>query len=122
VNEERSEGRAGAGLRFCDDDDGSVTLADDEAASIWALTNGFEAATVSACTDCRSRVLAVVALVDLLDAAPPHARARDLIDLADEAPTLHIYVVDDTDCPHSAWRDPGYVEWSEIAETQQPRR
>ena len=43
-----------------------------------------------------------VALVDLLDAAPPHPRSGDLIDLADEAPTLHLYVVDlATECRHT---------------------
>ena len=73
---------------------------------------GLEAATISACPDCRCRVLASVALVDLLDAAPPHPRGTELIDLADEAPTLHLYVVDRaSDCEHPRWRDPLFDEW-----------
>ena len=54
-----------------------------------------------------------VALVDLLDAAPPHpSQHRSSIDLADEAPTLHLYVVDDaSDCEHPHWRDPLFDEW-----------
>ncbi len=36
----------------------------------------------------------MVALADLLDDAPPFARAGELVLLADEAPTLHVYVRD----------------------------
>ena len=43
---------------------------------------------------CRSRILAVVALIDLLDDAPPFARSGELVELADDAPTLHVYVRD----------------------------
>ena len=63
-------------------------------ATLLALTGGLEAATVSACPTCRSRILAVVALVDLLDDAPPFARSGALLELADDAPTLHLYVRD----------------------------
>ena len=90
-----------AGLRFLDDDGVEIALDAAESASLLAVTRRLEPATVSACPDCRSRVLAAVALVDLLDDSAPHPRAGELVDLADEAPTLHIYVVDDaTDCAH----------------------
>jgi len=46
-----------------------------EARDLLALTGGLEDATVSACPRCRSRILAVVALSDLLDDAPPFARS-----------------------------------------------
>ena len=49
---------------------------------------------MSACPQCRSRILAVVALVDLLADAPPFARSGELVELADDAPTLHLYVRD----------------------------
>ena len=69
-----------------------------------------EEATVSACGQCRSRVIAAVALVDLLDGSP-HPRSGDLIDLADEAPTLHLYVIDlTTHCRHKPWRS-ALLEW-----------
>ncbi|HEX9467203.1 MAG TPA: hypothetical protein VGA11_02220 [Acidimicrobiia bacterium] len=97
------------------DDDGSDVLLDEqEAAGLLTLTDNLEAATVSACPDCRSRIIAVVALVDLLTQAPPIARGRELIELADDAPTLHLYVRDlATECVHRAWRDPGFDEWSD---------
>lgn len=99
-------------LGFLDDDGNEVVLDGDEAASLWSLVGGLDDATVSACPGCRSRVLACVALVDLLDAAPPHPRARDLADLAEDAPTLHLYVQDlEATCRHRAWRDPGAQEW-----------
>lgn len=99
-------------LTFVDDDGRRVVLRPDEAGTLLAVTGGFDAATVSACPGCRGRVLAVVALVDLLDAAPPHPRTRELIELADDAPTLHLYVVDeDARCQHREWLDPGYEEW-----------
>lgn len=99
-------------LTFVDDDGERVVLAGEETATLLAATDGLEAATVSACPGCRSRVVAVVALVDLLDAAPPHPRTRELIELADDAPTLHLYVVDgDARCQHREWLDPGYEEW-----------
>ena len=102
-------------LTILDEDGEELVLDADEAASLRALTNDFDAATVSACPGCASRVLACVALVDLLRAAPPHPRSRELADLADDAPTLHLYVHDMvSDCRHHAWRDPGFSEWSEV--------
>jgi hypothetical protein len=89
-------------------------LGEDDASTLLALTRGLEPATVSACPTCRSRVIAVVALVDLLSDAPPFVRSAELVDLADEAPTLHLYVRDVASaCRHPAWRDPGYDEWSD---------
>ncbi|MEX2254222.1 MAG: hypothetical protein WEC34_02180 [Acidimicrobiia bacterium] len=112
-------------LAFVDDDGTRVLLDREEAMSLWTLTDALEAATVSACPACRARVVASVALVDLLEAAPPHPRAGELLELADEAPTLHVYVSDlDTACQHRTWRDPGYAEWREaVADTlEEPRR
>jgi hypothetical protein len=101
-------------LTVMDDDGEEVVFDASEADALFALTNGLDAATVSACPDCRSRVLACVALVDLLDAAPPIPLAPELIDLADEAPTLHLYVQDlGARCRHRRWLDPGHTEWAE---------
>jgi hypothetical protein len=45
-----------------------------------------------------------------------------LIELADDAPTLHLYVIDlATQCRHSRWRDPGFAEWLDIIEGDDPR-
>jgi hypothetical protein len=101
-------------LAVLDDDGEEVVLDAVEADALFALTAGLEPATVSACPDCRSRVLACVALVDLLDAAPPHPLASDLIELADDAPTLHLYVQDLAGrCRHRRWLDPGHTEWAD---------
>ena len=97
-----------------DDDGASVVLAEADAASLLEVLggrDGLEAATVSACPTCRSCVVAVVALADLIAAGPPHPAARDLLELADDAPTLHLYVLDSAGCQHRGWRDPGYEEW-----------
>ncbi len=116
----RVDGRYGAlvpapGLVILDDDGEEVLLDAEEAANLFALTGDLDAATVSACPGCRSRILAVVALADLLHDAPPFARANDLVLLADEAPTLHVYVRDlASRCPHPGWRDPGFEEWSDV--------
>jgi hypothetical protein len=105
---------AGAVLAVLDDDGVDVELDADEAATLFAVTDGLDAATVSACPTCRSRIVAAVALVDLLADAPPFSRAGALVELADDAPTLHLYVRDlDTRCRHQAWRDPGFEEWSD---------
>jgi hypothetical protein len=86
-----------------------------EARDLLAFTDGLEGATVSACPQCRSRILAVVALADLLGDAPPFPRAGELVELADEAPTLHVYVRDvAASCAHRAWRDPGAEEWADL--------
>lgn len=114
---ERMPGR----LRFSDDDGVDVLLDAAEAQALLATTGDLEAATVSACPDCHSKVVAAVALVDLLDAAPPNPRSGELVELADEGPTLHLYVVDeDTECTHARWRDPGYGEWLEAIEEPRP--
>jgi hypothetical protein len=115
------------GLVFTDEDGAEVVLDAEEAKTLLALTSGLEAATVSACPDCPSRVLAAVALVDLLEMSPPHPRSSELIELADEAPTLHVYVLDVVaECRHREWRDPGYLEWRDavadlIDEPNRPR-
>ena len=111
-------------LAFVDDDGEEIVLDEDEAATLLQLTHELDPATVSACPTCRSRVVACVALVDVLEEAPPHPRTRELIELADEAPTLHLYVQDlETRCTHATWRDPGFTEWAEALDDllDQPR-
>lgn len=109
--------RGGKGLTFLDGEVSQVALDDEEAASFLVLVGDLDAVTVSACPGCRSRILAAVALVDLLDAAPPHPRAPELVELADEAPTLHVYLVDEVSpCTHEAWLDPGFDEWADAVE------
>jgi hypothetical protein len=98
-----------------DDDGESIVLDATEAMTLLALTDQLEPATVSACPSCRSRVIAAVALVDLLGDAPPLARARELLELAEDSPTLHLYVRDlATPCDHRRWRDPGSEEWADV--------
>jgi hypothetical protein len=105
------------GLTFLDGELNEVSLDDDEATSFLAMVGDLDAVTVSACPGCRGRILAAVALVDLLDAAPPHPRAPELVELADEAPTLHVYLVDDgSQCAHEGWLDPGFDEWMDAVE------
>jgi hypothetical protein len=110
-----------AGLRFMDDDGVAVSLDADESASLLGIASGFDAATVSACPGCRSRVLAAVAFIDVLEQAAPHARTRELVELADDAPTLHLFVVDDEgSCRHPRWRDPLHDEWLDVVEASGP--
>jgi hypothetical protein len=102
-------------LVIVDDEGEEVVLDAEESATLFALTGDLDAATVSACPQCRSRILAVVALADVLDEAPPFVRSGELMALADDAPTLHVYVRDLTGrCAHRAWRDPGFEEWSDV--------
>jgi hypothetical protein len=105
-------------LRIVDEEQNDVSLDQAEAATLLLATGGLEAATVSACPDCHSRVLAAVALVDLVERSAPHSRAADIVELADEAPTLHLYVVDEAaDCRHRSWLDPLYGEWLEVVDS-----
>ena len=102
-------------LVVLDEDGDQLVLDAAEAASLLAATNDLEAATVSACPTCRCRVLASLALVDVLEGAPPHPRATELMDLADDAPSSHLYVYDrDAECRHHRWIDPGRAEWVEV--------
>ncbi len=102
-------------LRIGDDTGEFVIVEGAEAEAVWSLTTGFEAATISACNECRCRVLASVALVDLIDATPALPEAVALRELADDAPTLHVYVDDPTtECVHRTWRDPLAEEWADV--------
>jgi hypothetical protein len=104
-------------LAFVDDDGNRVTLDTAEALMLLGLTDGLDAVTVSACPSCRSRILAAVAFVDLLESEPFHPRAAPLAELADDAPTLHIYVEDlASQCEHDEWLDPGYTRWADAVE------
>ncbi len=101
-------------LAFVDEDGERVELDCDEAALLLGLTRDLDPATVSACPRCRSRVVAVVAFLDLLNEAITHDRAIELTELAEEAPTLHLYVGDlASDCDHPTWRDPLSDEWAD---------
>jgi hypothetical protein len=109
-------------LLICDDAGGEVMLDAASADTLMALTESFDGATVSACPQCRARVLAAVAVVDVLDQAPPHPAATVIVNLADDAPTLHLYLIEpDSDCPHRLWHDPGFEEWLEVSGEEQPR-
>lgn len=111
-----------AALRVLDEDGERLDLDAVEADALFAITSNLDEATISACGQCRSRVVAAVALVDLLDESRPHPRSGDLIELADEAPTLHLYVIDlSTRCRHASWRDPLFAEWLEVIEGEGPR-
>jgi hypothetical protein len=104
-----------ADLVVLDEDGEDVVLDAADASALFAVTADLDAATVSACPTCRSRVLACIALVDLLDGGAPHPRASELIELADDAPTLHLYVRDiATTCRHRGWFDPGRGEWADV--------
>jgi hypothetical protein len=104
-----------ADLVVLDEDGEDVVLDAADASALFAITEDLDAATVSACPACRSRVLACLAFVDLLDDAAPHPRASELIELADDAPTTHLYVRDvATACRHRAWLDPGRAEWADV--------
>lgn len=107
----------GIGLVIMDDDGNEVALDRYEAECLFSLANHFEAATVSACPDCKSRVVSSVAFIDVIVAAPPHPRSSECFDLADDAPTLHLYIIDEaTDCDHPNWRDPLFEEWLDVVE------
>lgn len=98
-----------------DEDGTEVVLDAAEAASLFALTGDLDDATISACPECRSRVLACLALVDLLDLSAPHPRSAELIEFADDAPSSHCYVHDlGSRCRHRRWLDPGRLEWIDV--------
>jgi len=95
-----------------DGEAGQVVLAGSEAAILRAT---FDAAMVSACPSCRSGILALLAFSEALDDAPPIETMGELRVLVEDAPTLHLYVVDESSsCEHPVWRDPGYEEWADI--------
>ena len=101
-------------LVVLDDDGEAVGLDAEDLAALLAISDGLDRATVSACPQCTSRIVAAVALADLLRDAASFGASRALLELADDAPTLHLYVRDlDTTCRHRAWRDPGFEEWSD---------
>ena len=93
-----------AGLAIMDEDGNEVELdARREPSACSLLTGGLEAATVSACPElplagCSRRWRSSTC-------STPRRRTRggELVELADEAPTLHLYVVDlASDCEHPA--------------------
>ena len=109
------------GIRFLDDEGEAVRFDAPDAAALLAVLGDLDDATVSACPDCGARVLAAVALVDVIDAGAPHPRTGELRDLADDAPTLHVFLVDDTiRCRHRRWRDPLADEWHDVVGVRRP--
>ena len=92
-----------AGSRFLDEDGQEVELDAGEADALLALTGGLDAATVSACPDCRCSRARRRSRSSTCSTPARRTRASgELIELADDAPTLHLYVVDlATDCRHA---------------------
>jgi hypothetical protein len=112
-----------ADLSIVDDEGHRVDFDATEAESLFVLTGDLETATTSACPECRCRIISVIALGDLLDEGPPHPRAGEILELADDAPTLHLYVVDGAArCRHPRWRDPGHEEWLDAVQPPSPSR
>ena len=102
-------------LIFLDEDRNGVALGEDEAAMLFLLTSDLDAATVSSCPSCRSRVLAAVAFVEILNALSSVGSGSELLALSEDAPTLHIFLSDmGTNCDHRRWRDPGADEWFQV--------
>ena len=96
-----------------DEDGNEVVLDERESDCLFLLTGGLEAATdfgVSRLSMSGARVGRARRPARRRAAAP--VAAPSCIDLADEAPTLHLYVVDSaSDCEHPHWRDPLFDEW-----------
>ena len=110
-------------LAILDEDGEELILDTFEATAVLAVTGGFEAATVSACPTCRSRVLACVALTDLLGDVAMPPRGRELADLAEDAPTLHLYVQDlATTCVTRPGTTPGSPSGPTCSTTSPARR
>lgn len=115
-------------MAFVDEDGTELLLDAAEAAALFAMAGGLDGATISGCPECRSRVLACLAIVDLLDASPPHPRGAEIVAFVDDAPSSHCYVHDlATPCRHRRWLDPGRAEWSDVVERsrrslRRPRR
>jgi len=107
---------AGRSILITDGEGGECELDAAEADQLWRLAGALDPATVSACPSCRSRVLASVAFVDLLVEAPPFSQSGPLRELAEDAPTLHCYVIDSAPCAHRRWRDPGRDEWERVGD------
>lgn len=108
-------------MTFVDEDGNEVVLESDDARALFIATRNLDNATVSACPECRSRVVSAVAFVDVMDDACILARSGELLDFADEAPTLHLYIVDDeSECEHEQWRDPLFDEWFEVVAASGP--
>ncbi len=104
------------GLIVFDDDGNEVVIPAGQVDELLLSLKDLSSVTVSACPACRSRVVACLALIETAFVSS-HPSTCDLVDLAEEAPTLHLYVFDaDTTCRHRGWHDPGFEEWSEAVE------
>ena len=110
-------------LCIIDNDGRRLEINHDDALSLFQLAEGLEAATTSSCTECRSRVIASGALSELLSSFVEHPRVSEIIGFADDASTLHIYVIDvESPCIHRTWRDPGREEFFMAVKAQSPSR
>ncbi len=109
-------------LAFLDEEGCEVALDAWEAHSLFMAMNGLESVTVSACPTCRSRTVSIRAFLEVVDLLVTHPRSRELRDLAEDAPTMHLFVEDrETECEHALWFDPGFDTWLEVAGYERDR-
>ena len=103
-----------AELTFVDDDGERVELDADEAASLLEITGELEAATVSACPDCRepgrSRSSRSSTCSTRRHRTGARERARSRWPTTRRRCTSTWSTVA-ARCDHRAWRDPGHEEW-----------
>lgn len=114
---------ATSALCIIDNDGRRLEINHEDALSLFALSEDLEAATTSSCTECRSRVIASGAVSELLSSFVEHPRVAEIIAFADDASTLHVYVIDvESPCAHRTWRDPGREEFFMAVKAQSPIR
>ena len=106
-----------------DDDGVEVVFDEPDALALLALLGDLDDATVSACPDCRARVLAAVALVDLLERSRrTRAPASSAISPTTRRRCTSSSSIGTSRCRHKRWRDPLADEWRDVVGVRAGRR
>ena len=106
---------AGPDLVIFDADGEDLAFDAAQASSLFTLTGNLDAATVSACPASEPGRGGRGPRRSHRRRLPPFARSDELLALADDSPTLHLYVRDlQTPCVHRTWLDPGAEEWADL--------
>ena len=96
-----------------------ITLNSHQANLLYSAMLGDSDPRISSCVECRSAVVATEPLSSVLDElsvmqVEETEIIQELIELVENAPTVHLYLWEENDCAHVLWRDPLASEWSSV--------
>ena len=106
-------------IKVLDSSENTVELNEFQSNMLIDAINSGKDPRISGCSKCNSCVVACEPFLNVLDELSTTFVGeidviRELMDLVENSPTVHIYIWEENECVHLLWRDPVAFEWSGV--------